>query len=82
MSDPRGTLTIQLLDWLASRPRTYAETMDAWRSTCPRLTVWEDALLAGLVRVERADEAAGEKMVTLTNRGRAALSARSTAEPR
>lgn len=45
----------ELLAWVARRPRTYAETMDAWRSTCPRLTAWEDALLAGLVRVERGD---------------------------
>jgi hypothetical protein len=44
--------TLELLDWVSSRPRTYAETMDAWRSHCPRLLVWEDALLAGLVRVD------------------------------
>ena len=44
--------TLELLDWVASRPRTYAETMEAWRSHCPRLLVWEDALLAGLVRVD------------------------------
>jgi len=44
--------TLELLAWVATRPRTYAETMDAWRSHCPRLLVWEDALLAGLVRVE------------------------------
>jgi hypothetical protein len=42
-------LTIQLLSWIDERPRTYEETMDAWRTTCPRLTVWEDALSAGLV---------------------------------
>lgn len=55
--------TLQLLEWLAERPRTYAETIDAWRSSCPRLTVWEDALAGGLVRVERgrvALTAAGE----------------------
>ncbi len=44
--------TLELLDWVSSRPRTYAETMEAWRSHCPRLLVWEDALLAGLVRVD------------------------------
>jgi hypothetical protein len=46
--------TVQLLEWLAERPRTYAETMEAWRSHCPRLTIWEDALADGLVRVERS----------------------------
>lgn len=45
--------TLELLEWVALRPRTYAETIDAWRSHCPRLTVWEDAVDAGLVRVER-----------------------------
>jgi hypothetical protein len=44
--------TLQLLAWIAERRRTYPETMEAWRSSCPRLTVWEDAITAGLVRVE------------------------------
>lgn len=44
-------LTVQLLSWIDERPRTYDETMDAWRTTCPRLTVWEDALSAGLVTI-------------------------------
>jgi hypothetical protein len=44
--------TLQLLAWIAERRRTYPETMEAWRSSCPRLTVWEDAVTAGLVRVE------------------------------
>ena len=44
--------TLQLLDWLAERDRTYAETLEAWKSSCPRLTVWEDALADGLVRIE------------------------------
>ena len=45
--------TLELLDWLDSRERSYAETMEAWRSHCPRLTIWEDAISDGLVRVER-----------------------------
>jgi hypothetical protein len=45
--------TLQLLTWIAERPRTYPETIEAWKSSCPRLTVWEDALTDGLVRVER-----------------------------
>jgi hypothetical protein len=55
--------TLELLAWVSSRPRTYAETIEAWRSHCPRLLVWEDALLDGLVRVERGHvelTAAGE----------------------
>jgi hypothetical protein len=45
--------SLQLLAWIAERPRTYAETIETWKSSCPRLTVWEDALSDGLVRVER-----------------------------
>jgi D-3-phosphoglycerate dehydrogenase len=36
-------LVLDLLEWVAARPRTYAEVMDAWRTSCPRLPVWEDA---------------------------------------
>ena len=45
--------TRQLLAWIAERPRTYAETMEAWRTSCPRLSVWEDAVADGLVRTSR-----------------------------
>jgi hypothetical protein len=58
--------TVELLTWISSRPRTYPETIEAWHTHCPRLSVWEDALTAGLVRIVRKD-------VTLTARGRAAL---------
>jgi hypothetical protein len=44
--------TLQLLAWIDERPRTYPETIEVWKSSCPRLTVWEDALADGLVRVE------------------------------
>jgi predicted transcriptional regulator len=59
--------TLELLAWVSSRPRTYAETMEAWRSHCPRLLVWEDALLDGLVRVEN-----GRVVVTETGATRLA----------
>ena len=45
--------TLQLLEWITERPRTYPETIDAWKSSCPRLTIWEDAVSDCLVRVER-----------------------------
>jgi hypothetical protein len=60
--------TRELLVWVARCPRTYADAMAAWRSSCPRFTVWEDALDAGLVRVERTD-ASGEAVISLTPRG-------------
>jgi hypothetical protein len=45
---------VEFLTWLARQPRTYGEVMEAWRSTCPRLCVWEDARAEGLVLVEHA----------------------------
>ena len=47
-----SALTVQMLEWLAERPRTYAETLEVWKTSCPRLTIWEDAVSAGIVRVE------------------------------
>ena len=51
MSDAARMLTLQFLAWVAERPRGYEETMDAWRTSCPRLSIWEDARLDGLVRL-------------------------------
>ena len=42
-------LTLQLLQWIGQRPRAYGEAIEAWRTSCPRLTIWEDALSSGLV---------------------------------
>ena len=67
-------LTLQLLAWIAARPRTYAETMEAWRTTCPRLTIWEDAVSDGLVTVDGADSMQ-EGRVRLTDSARALLAA-------
>ncbi len=35
---------VQLLEWLAEGSRTYDETIEVWKTSCPRLAVWEDAL--------------------------------------
>jgi len=58
--------TVQLLAWIDEEPRGYAETVERWRTSCPRLAVWEDALAEGLVRVEG-------RAVLLTEAGRALL---------
>ena len=63
---PANLPTIEFLKWLSTSPRTYAETMEAWRTSCPRLSVWEDAHADGLVELEGS-------MVRLTERGRALL---------
>ena len=61
-------LLLDMLEWLAETPRTYAQTMDAWRTSCPRLTVWEDAIERGLVR--RESDAGGAARVVVTTAGR------------
>lgn len=43
MADAVESLILDLLEWVARQERTYQETMDAWRTSCPRLPVWEDA---------------------------------------
>jgi hypothetical protein len=63
--------TVELLAWLAARPRTYRETLEAWRTSCPRLPVWEDALADGLVEVRH--EGSRGVLVGLTGAGRAVL---------
>jgi hypothetical protein len=68
--------TIQFLAWVVERPRRYADVQEAWRSSCPRLSVWEDALGDGLVQCEQAKgKAASDSAVTLTAKGRALLEA-------
>ena len=42
-------LVLDLLEWVAREPRPYAEVMDAWRTSCPRLAVWEEAVDRGLL---------------------------------
>jgi hypothetical protein len=51
MPDPVDALVIDLLEWIGPRSRPYAEVIDAWRTSCPRLPVWEEANARGyLVR--------------------------------
>lgn len=63
---PADGETLELLSWISTRPRDYAESIEAWKSNCPHHAVWDDAVTAGLIRVSK-DE------VTLTPAGRALL---------
>ncbi|MBW6401751.1 hypothetical protein KPL78_28115 [Roseomonas sp. HJA6] len=69
MSEVLRPLMLDLVAFVAERPRPYAEVLDAWRTSCPRLTVWEDCVDAGLVVLR-------DGMVEMTSAGRAALAAR------
>ena len=71
MREAVSPLTLEFLTWISSRPRTYAETMEAWRSNCPRHPVWDDAMNEGLVQI--VDGGDKSRQVTLTPKGRALL---------
>ena len=66
MNATTTALTRQMLEWIAARPREHAEVMEAWRTSCPRLSIWEDACLDGLLQVVEGE-------VRLTVRGTAAV---------
>ena len=64
-------LILDLVEWVGQEPRGHAEVMDAWRTSCPRLTVWEDSVDAGLVRV--AFDGKARRIVSITSKGRKLL---------
>jgi hypothetical protein len=75
MSETNHALTYDFVEWVAVEPRPYTEVMEAWRTSCPRLTIWEDAVDQGLVvRACRA----GVAVVAVTARGRAFLASRTS----
>jgi len=67
-------LILDLLQWLANGERTYEEVMEAWRTSCPRLTVWEDANDRGLITSEQVN---GRKVIRPSSSGLALLDQRS-----
>ncbi len=71
MSVTLEPLIADFVAWLAAEPRPYGEALEAWRTNCPRLTVWEEAMERGLV-ARRRDAALG-LVVEATPAGRALL---------
>jgi len=76
MSETVEALLCDMLAWLARDARPYGEVMDAWRTSCPRLPVWEDANERGFVEQVRAEQGA---VVRITPAGREFLRRRSAA---
>ena len=70
MAEIVENLILDLLEWVGRKERTYQETMDAWRTSCPRLPVWEDANDLGLVETASAN---GLSIVRVTPSGLAVL---------
>jgi hypothetical protein len=73
VSDGAQALILQFLAWVAEAPRTYADA-EAWRRSCPHLTIWEDAIGGGLVRLDGGGSMQ-ESRLSLTERGRSVLAA-------
>jgi len=70
MTNATEALILDLLEWVGAEERSYTETMDAWRTSCPRLPVWEEANDRGLIT---RDFERGEAVVRLTTKGLALL---------
>lgn len=70
MNRSHETLTSQMLEWIDQGTHSYAEAIDIWKSSCPRLSIWEDACADGLI--SSAPGMSG--VVSLTERGRNFLS--------
>jgi D-3-phosphoglycerate dehydrogenase len=67
MTDNLENLILDLLEWLSAGPRPYTEVLDAWRTSCPRFPVWEDATIRGLV--ERHSAPGGGAVVSVSDAG-------------
>ncbi len=73
MSDTTvSSAMVEFLRWVAAARRSYDETMEAWRTSCPRFSVWEDASIAGYVVLQQV---ADETLVVLSDEGRAIVGA-------
>jgi hypothetical protein len=66
MSEPVSLIMRQFLAWVAERPRRREDVREAWRS-CPRISVWEDAVMDELVAY------GADGLIGLTARGREVL---------
>ncbi len=74
MPDSLDALILDLLEWIGPKPRPYREVIDAWRTSCPRLPVWEDANERGLI--ERHYSRGVEATVRVSVRGKELLAER------
>ena len=75
LSPAARALMLQFLSWIDCSPRTYSQTLEAWRSSCPRNSIWEDALAEGLVQIQQG-ESTDRSTIILTAKGRALLADR------
>jgi D-3-phosphoglycerate dehydrogenase / 2-oxoglutarate reductase len=67
-TDPVDALILDLLEWIGPEPRPYSEVMEAWRTSCPRLPIWEEANERGFI--ERRHQPGRGVYVSLSAPGR------------
>lgn len=72
MQDAARALMQQFLAWVAEGERSYADA-EAWRRSCPHLSIWEDAIADGLICFENGGRRLSESRLRLTAGGRAWL---------
>jgi D-3-phosphoglycerate dehydrogenase len=72
-SDSVETLILDLIEWVGRGPRDFDEALEAWRTSCPRLPVWEEASRRGLLVRRHHD---GRAVVCVTRRGASFLAER------
>lgn len=68
MADPVEPLILDLLEWIGPRPRPYREVIEAWRTSCPRLPVWEDANDRGFIEHHHVQGTEATVAVSATGR--------------
>ncbi|WP_407178449.1 hypothetical protein [Bradyrhizobium sp. STM 3562] len=73
MSDADNPLVLDFVEWIAREPRAYSEVIGTWKTSCPRLTIWEDATDLGYVARETI--AGFGMIVTVTEAGEKLLRA-------
>ena len=71
MTDPVEPLVLDLLEWIGPRAKPYSEVIEVWRTSCPRLPVWEEANARGFVA--RLHKSGTPAEVVLTRTGLAYL---------
>ena len=76
MRDATDALVLDLVEWIAREPRPYSEVIETWRTSCPRLTIWEDAVDRGYVARRPTAEAV---LITVRSTGGTSFSSRAEA---
>ena len=73
MTKSADPLVLDFVEWIAREPRAYSDVVAIWRTSCPRLTIWEDAADCGYVA--RGTVVGSGMVVTVTKAGRRLLRA-------